>query len=83
MGFTVTIEEGGSQTRHVVRMAQSTYQKLTNGSVSPADCIEAAFGFLLEREPKEAILAQFDIAIIKTYFPSFETDFARYLLGKE
>lgn len=83
MAFSVTVGEGSGQTRHDVTMQQSTYQRLTNGRVSPAACIEAAFKFLLEREPRESILARFDITTIATYFPSFEQDFPRYVVGKE
>ena len=81
MAFNVTVRDGNSQTQHAVTMAQATYQRLTRGAISPAACIEAAFDFLLEREPKEAILARFDIMTIATYFPSFERDFARYVGG--
>ncbi|MGC1954210.1 MAG: hypothetical protein WA970_16880 [Gammaproteobacteria bacterium] len=83
MGFSITVREGNGQTQHEVTMGRATYQKLTNGNVSPTACIEAAFNFLLEREPKESILSRFDITTIATYFPSFERDFPRYMVGKE
>ena len=83
MGFSVTVREGNGQTQHAVTMRQTTYQSLTKGKVSPTVCIEAAFSFLLEREPKESILSRFDITTIATYFPSFEQDFPRYLVAKD
>lgn len=83
MGFSVMVREGTRQTRHDVTMMHSTYQRLTNGRVTPAACIEAAFNFLLEREPQESILARFDITTIATYFPRFEQDFPRYVVGRE
>jgi hypothetical protein len=83
MSFSVRVQEGNSQTRHEVSMEQATYQRLTNGNVSPSACIEAAFRFLLEREPKDAILSRFDITTIATYFPSFESEFPRYIGVKE
>jgi hypothetical protein len=49
-------------------MSQASYQKLTGGKVNASDCIGAAFEFLLEREPKEAILKQFDIILVSHYF---------------
>ena len=50
--FSVTVREGDSETRHSVSMAESTYQKLTAGAVPPEQCIEGAFKFLLERNPR-------------------------------
>jgi hypothetical protein len=52
---------------------------LDGGQHSPAACIEAAFRFLLDREPKEAILARFDVTLISHYFPEFETRLPDYL----
>ncbi|MGZ8636765.1 MAG: hypothetical protein ACXWX2_07315 [Actinomycetota bacterium] len=34
--------------------------------------MRACFAFLLEREPKESILANFEVATIGRYFPEFE-----------
>ena len=77
--FHVVVREGGSETHHQVTMSKSTYKKLTEGRVTPQRCVQAAFEFLLEREPKEAILGTFDITIISRYFPGFETEFGTYL----
>jgi hypothetical protein len=41
--------------------------------------IEAAFRFLLAREPKESILSRFDVIVISRYFPDFEERLADYL----
>jgi hypothetical protein len=53
-------------------MSKATYEKLTGGVVSPEACVRKSFEFLLEREPKESILRQFDITKISYYFPDFE-----------
>ena len=45
----------------------------------PFICIEAAFQFLLDREPKESILRHFDVTVISHYFPEFERELPRYL----
>ena len=34
--------------------------------------VRACFRFLLDREPKESILREFDIDVIEGYFPGFE-----------
>ena len=44
-----------------------------------AALVEAAFAFLLDREPKESILARFDLSVISRYFPEFERELPRYL----
>jgi hypothetical protein len=79
MCFDVTLQEGKSATRHRVTMTRATCQKLTGGTASPARCIEAAFKFLLDHEPKESILSCFDVTVISTYFPSFEREVGRYI----
>ena len=38
----------------------------------PAEGVAAAMRFLLDREPKESILAAFDIDVIRRYFPEFD-----------
>jgi len=70
--FHVTVMEGRSQTSYRVTMSKATYERLTEGVVSPEACVKQAFEFLLEREPKESILRQFDITKISYYFPDFE-----------
>jgi hypothetical protein len=72
--FEVVVREGDGTTRHHVTMKRSTYERLTNGTVTPEGLIEAAFEFLLEREPKESILARFDVSVIGQYFPEFERE---------
>jgi hypothetical protein len=42
-------------------------------------CLEAAFRFLLDREPKESILGRFEVTVISRYFPEFERELPRYL----
>ena len=77
--FKVTVSDSGSSTTHQVTVPEELYGRLTGGSVSRAKCVEAAFRFLLDREPKEAILSSFDLPLISHYFPEFEQEFARYL----
>ncbi|MFS8037802.1 hypothetical protein ACI7BZ_12720 [Xanthobacter sp. AM11] len=77
--FAVAVRDEAGETRHVVTMAPATYQALTAGAHSPVRCVEAAFRFLLDREPKENILGRFDMAVIAHYYPDFEQRFAGYL----
>ena len=57
------------------------YLRLTAGKHKPESFLDAAFRFLLDREPKEAILRRFDAAIIERYFPEFERELPHYLSG--
>jgi len=79
LAFEVVIREGKSETRHQVTMSQETCARLSAGAHTPERCLEAAFAFLLEREPKEAILGRFDVTVISRYFPEFEQELPRYL----
>ncbi len=77
--FEVVIREGKGESRHQVTMAQQTCERLTAGKHAPERCLDAAFRFLLDREPKELILRRFDVAVISSYFPEFEQELPRYL----
>jgi hypothetical protein len=77
--FEVRIVEGSSETRHHVTMSRSLADRLAGGRHTPDQCVDAAFRFLLDREPKESILRRFDVAVIARYFPEFEQELPRYL----
>ena len=77
--FEVVVREGKGETRHHVTMSQETSERLCAGKHTPERCLEAAFRFLLEREPKESILSRFDITVISRYFPEFERELPLYL----
>jgi hypothetical protein len=76
--FDVVVREDDEETRHRVTLAAAYFACLASGR-SPERCIEAAFRFLLDREPAEAILRRFDVDIIPKYFPEFERELPRYL----
>jgi hypothetical protein len=77
--FEVIVREGNGETRHQVSMSQATCTRLSAGRHTPERCLEAAFRFLLDREPKESILRRFEVAVISRYFPEFERELPRYL----
>jgi hypothetical protein len=77
--FEVAIREGEGETRHQVTMSRATCERLTSGKHTPERCVEAALRFLLDREPKESILARFDVTVISRYFPEFERELPHYL----
>jgi hypothetical protein len=78
MRFEVAVTSGGMTTRHEVTLSAGDYERLAGGK-APDRLIEAAFRFLLDREPKESILGRFDVRVIGTYFPEFERKLPEYL----
>jgi hypothetical protein len=77
--FEVVVREGKGETRHHATVARETWERLTGGKHTPERFLEAAFQFLLDREPKESILRRFDVTVISRYFPEFERELPRYL----
>ena len=79
LDFEVVVREGESETRHHVTIPREMCERLTAGKHTPERCLEAAFRFLLDREPKEAILGRFDVTVISRYFPEFQRELPHYL----
>jgi hypothetical protein len=73
MRFDVVVREGGGVTQHRVMLREPDYQRLA-GEATPEALVEESFRFLLEREPKEAILRRFDLMVIGNYFPEYERE---------
>ncbi len=80
--FDVAVAEPNGISRHRVTLARADLTRLA-GAGAPERLIEAAFRFLLEREPKESIIARFDVSVISRYFPDFERELPRYWTGQE
>jgi hypothetical protein len=79
LAFDVVVREGKSATRHRVTISRELAQRLGGGVFDAEQCLDAAFRFLLDREPKEQILGRFDVSVISLYFPDFERELPRYL----
>ncbi len=79
MRFEVEVREGESKTRHTVSLSEDDFERLGRENATPDELVEACFRFLLDREPKEAILTRFDITVISQYFPEFEKKIPGYL----
>lgn len=83
LGFCVVVTENLSETKHDVTISEPDYRKLTGGKVTPERCVQAAFEFLLDREPKESILPRFDVTLISEYFPEFERELGKYFRHRD
>lgn len=69
----VVTSPNNSKSQHLVSLSRHYYETIMNGAASPETLITQSFYFLLEREPKESILAQFELPLIGKYFPEYET----------
>jgi hypothetical protein len=79
--FRVVVEEGSTQTTHLVSAEPAYCEALTGGAESAGELVRRSFEFLLEREPKEAILRTFDLPVIGRYFPEYERVIKKRLQG--
>ncbi|MCC6849850.1 MAG: hypothetical protein IT294_15205 [Deltaproteobacteria bacterium] len=80
LAFAVEVRDGRSSSRHTVTADPALVKRLAAGrSISDERFVEAVFEFLLEREPKDAILARFDVSIVSRYFPEFEREIGKHL----
>jgi hypothetical protein len=77
--YRVTVQEGGSESAHAVTAPPDYVQKLTAGKADAETLIRRSFEFLLEREPKESILARFELPVIARYFPEYEQEIRKRL----
>jgi hypothetical protein len=77
--FAVLIK-GDKETNHRVHMSEQYYHDLSDGNVPHETVILESFKFLLEREPNTSILSEFDITVIKRYFPEYEKEIKQRLI---
>ena len=56
-----------------VSLDEAYFQDIAGEDMVLKEFVKKSFQFLLEREPPEAILKEFNIKIISTYFPEYES----------
>ena len=76
--FDVVVSGAAGETRHRVTVPPAETEA---AGAAPVDLVQAAFEFLLEREPAEAILREFEIGVIRRYFAGFDEAMARRFGG--
>jgi hypothetical protein len=79
MTFDVVVRDARGESRHRVTMQADEAQRWARLGADPLHCVDAAMRFLLDQEPKESILAAFDMRVIRRYFPDFDGAFPDYL----
>ncbi len=76
--YRVELRDPLSSSSHLVTAAPEDVTALA-GSAPAAEVIAESFRFLLDREPKEAILHRFDLPSIAKYFPDYPNEIRRRL----
>jgi hypothetical protein len=77
---TVRVGEDAGATTHAVMVERATLEDLAPGS-NVEELVAASFAFLIEREPRESILREFDLPVIGRYFPEYDEEIRRRLGG--
>lgn len=65
-------------THHRVRVTKAELERF-GGGASTEELLQESFRFLLERESNTSILGSFDLPVINSYFPEYETDIRQRL----
>lgn len=73
--YDVVVDDAHGTTTHEVTVWPSDVARYAPDA-TPEQLLEASFAFLLEREPKEAILRRFELAVIEQYFPGYAQEVA-------
>ena len=67
----VDVSDATGMSHHLVRVSRRDFDRW-HGKRSAEELVADSFAFLLEREPKESILEEFDLSTIRRYFPDFD-----------
>lgn len=70
--YEVRVFDQGRTHDYTVTLSFADYDHWSHGRVPPSRVVEAAFEFLLEREPVTSILNSFDCSVIRRYFPEVD-----------
>jgi hypothetical protein len=80
--FQVGVADSKNERSYRVTLRKPDYDRIAEGKVDPAELVRRSFEFLLENEPKESILARFDLPVIGRYFPDYEREMKHRLAEK-
>ena len=73
---TVTIGDDAGATTHEVTVEREVIDDLAPGA-TPEELVRVSFEFLLEREPREAIMRSFELPIIGRFFGDYRDEMLR------
>lgn len=72
--YGVRVREGDHATDHHVRVPESLRDELGIVDLDEDQLVRESFHFLLEREPADSILREFDLDVISRYFPDYVSE---------
>ncbi len=67
----VDVSDATGTSHHTVRVSRKDFDRW-HRKRSAEQLVADSFAFLLEREPKESILKEFDLSVIRRYFPDYD-----------
>ena len=67
----VQVGDDAAATHHEVTFQRDELEQLAPDA-TPDELVRAAVGYLLEHEPRESILRQFELDVIGRYFPGWQ-----------
>jgi hypothetical protein len=79
--FDVSLADGASVTVHEVSVPAEQLARLGLTDCEPRLVVEESMRFLLEREPKEAIVKTFDLDTIASNFPEYPGEIRKRMSG--
>jgi hypothetical protein len=75
---SIIVGDDPGATSHEVSVDRDTLDDLAPGA-TPEELVRASFVFLLEREPREAIMRSFELPIISRFFGDYRDEIRRRL----
>ena len=72
----VRVGRDANATEHHVSVSSAELARFAPHHDEPTRLVEASFGYLLERESREAILRRFHLSDIERYFPAYPREIA-------
>jgi hypothetical protein len=75
--FQVEVDEDGITSTHDVTVPAGYLAELGLEDAVMGDVVHESFRFLLQREPRDAILREFELPVIARYFPEYPDEIAR------
>ena len=77
---TVTLGTDPGATTHEVSVDREVLDDLAPGA-TPEELVRVSFEFLLEREPRESIMREFELPIIGRFFGDYRDEMLRRLVA--
>ncbi len=75
----VRVGDDEAATNHLVMLDHAALRDLAPVGASPEELVLESFRFLLEREPRDAILRRFELPVITRYYADYEEAIRRRL----